>query len=67
MAKYRRTQGQYREIGRQERKFHDEVIETESITEEYVDFLRRKFETPAPPPKPKARIIKRTRSNDPKK
>ena len=58
MATYRRTLGQYTAIGRRERKFRNEVIETESITEEYVEYLKRRVETP-PPPTPKARLIKR--------
>jgi hypothetical protein len=61
MAKFRRTRRQFRDIGRGERSFRDEVKETESINAAYVEDLRRKFPEPAPPPpgSPKVRVIKR--------
>ena len=65
MAKYRRTGREFRDIGRGERSFRDEVKDTESIDAAYVEDLRRKFpEPPAPPPSPsspKVRLIKRGR------
>ena len=60
MAKYRRTERQFKDIGRSERSFRGEVKETDSIDEEYIQELRRKFEAPPPPPPPtKVRLIKR--------
>jgi hypothetical protein len=56
MAKYRRTERQYRDIGASERRFRDEVIDTEAIDEKYVDSLRQRSKRAEPP---KARIVKR--------
>jgi hypothetical protein len=59
MATYRRTLGEYRGIAGRERTFRNEIIETESITEEYVAELRRQADKAAPSAAPKARLIKR--------
>jgi hypothetical protein len=66
MTKYRRTGREFRDIGRNERSFRDEVKDTESIDTAYVEDLRRKFPEPPPPPPapPKVRLIKRARRPD---
>jgi hypothetical protein len=66
MAKYRRTGREFRDIGRGERSFRDEVKDTDSIDAAYVEELRRKHpEPPAPAPSlPKVRLIKRGRRSD---
>jgi len=61
MARYRRTGREWRAIGRGERSFRDDVKETESIDQAFLQELRRKFPEPGtlPPSPPKVRLIKR--------